>query len=381
MRIEQSLVSLASRRVATVTDMTRSSTEAWIGDRPVRNGTAGAVAAATSDARAAATARLSAKALAVARDAANTRSLPASGSGPTAVGTSATLGLDATDPTVSDPKLAVLLMLIERLTGRKIHLIKPGDVPTNAEDTARRAGQAVAAASAAAQSAPAQPQRAGWGVDVKIEQVHQETETTGFSANGRVITSDGRTISFDYRIEMHRDLTQTSATELQAGDAVKKVDPLALNLAGGPVALSSSRSSFDINSDGAAEQVALPAAGTYFLALDANGNGSIDNGSELFGPVTGNGFTELKALDSDHNGWIDAGDTAYASLKLWSGVEGGLKTLDQAGVGALYVGKSVSTQFDLRNDANETMGQVISSSVYLGQNGTPGALQQVDLTA
>jgi hypothetical protein len=288
---------------------------------------------------------------------------------------------DPTDPTIQDPKLAALIMLIERLTGRKIHLVRLADLAADPEAAAQQAGDRAAAAVAAAQNTAAQPQQVGWGVDVHIEQIHQETESTGFSASGQVVTADGRSISFDYKLAMQRELSQTSTTDIQAGDAVKKVDPIALNLAGGPVALSSERSAFDINSDGTAEQVALPAAGTYFLALDRDGNGTIDNGSELFGPASGNGFTELKALDSNKNGWIDEGDAAYASLKLWSGADGGLTSLDAAGVGALFVGKSASTQFDLRSATNETMGQVVSSSVYLRENGTPGALQQVDLTA
>jgi hypothetical protein len=45
------------------------------------------------------------------------------------------------------------------------------------------------------------------------------------------------------------------------------------------------------------------------------------------------------------------------------------------------VGKTVGTQFDLRSSTNETLGQVVSSSVYLGENGTSGAMQQIDLTA
>jgi hypothetical protein len=218
-------------------------------------------------------------------------------------------------------------------------------------------------------------------VEVQTEQIHQETESTDFSAAGRVVLTDGRTISFDYQLGMHREFSQRVASDFQFGDAVKKVDPIALNLSGGPVSLRSDRSGFDINSDGTAEQVALPADGTYFLAIDRNGNGTIDNGSELFGPATGNGFAELKSLDSDGNGWIDEGDAAYGALELWSGAAGGLQSLDAVGVEALYVGKSVSTQFDIRNAANETMGQVVSSSVYLGENGRPGAMAQVDLTA
>ena len=377
MRIEQSLVSLASRRVATVTDMTRSSMEAWIGDRPTGNAPSGSPGISAPQTQTAAIARFSAQALAAARD---TRSVPSSDAAPATASAGASGLQDSADPTVTDPKLAVLIMLIERLTGRKINLIRPGGVSTNADAAARQAGRrAAAAASESQQSTP--PQRAGWGVEVTVEQVHQETETTGFTAKGRVVTADGRTISFAYQIEMHRDLTQTSTTEITAGDAVKKVDPIALNLTGGAAALSSNRSAFDINSDGNPEQVALPAAGTYFLALDANGNGTIDNGGELFGPATGNGFAEIKKLDTDGNGWIDEGDAAYTSLELWSGSDGGLMSLADAGVGALYVAKSAATQFDLRSASNETLGQVVSSSVYLGENGKPGAIQQVDLTA
>ena len=89
----------------------------------------------------------------------------------------------------------------------------------------------------------------------------------------------------------------------------------------------------------------------------------------------------MKSLDTDANGWIDAADAAYASLKLWSGGGSEHKSLAEAGVGALYVGQSAATQFDLRNAANETLGQIRSSSLYLSEDGKPGAMRQVDLTA
>ena len=383
MRIELSQVVLTSSRVASISDVARTSTQAWIGDRPasptaVHTTTAGVSAAqaqvqAQAQARAA-IARLSAQALTAARQAAATTTLRAgTTSGPGAAPDT----IDPNDPTITDPNLRALIMLIERFTGHKVHLIR---LAAGGGDTGTAEQPGNQAATAASQ-APAPPPKAGWGVEVQVEQVHQETETTDFSAAGKVVTADGRTISFDYGLAMHRDFTQTATADIQLGDAVKKVDPIALNLTGGPIALSADRSGFDINSDGTAEQVAMPAAGTYFLAMDRNGNGTIDNGKELFGPTSGNGFAELKALDSDGNGWIDEGDAAFASLKLWDGSGGPQQSLAQAGVGALYVGAGAATQFDLRNEANETMGQVVSSSVYLGDNGKPGALAQVDLTA
>ena len=77
--------------------------------------------------------------------------------------------------------------------------------------------------------------------------------------------------------------------------------------------------------DGTAEQTAWTAAGDRlaFLAMDRNGNGTIDNGSELFGnkttPTDHNGFEALATLSGNRGrkGYIDAEDALYAKLLLW----------------------------------------------------------------
>lgn len=53
------------------------------------------------------------------------------------------------------------------------------------------------------------------------------------------------------------------------------------------------------------------------LALDKNGNGKIDNHRELFGTATTDGFSVLRALDSNKDGKITAADTQYANLRIW----------------------------------------------------------------
>ncbi len=113
-------------------------------------------------------------------------------------------------------------------------------------------------------------------------------------------------------------------------------DPVVIPLAG-PLTLTGPRDGvlFDFDSDGVAEQLAWTRADSNagFLALDRNGNGAIDDGSELFGPpvfrrpksvrsVRANGFSELAVLDgSDHggneDGRIDARDAAFPLLRLW----------------------------------------------------------------
>jgi hypothetical protein len=84
---------------------------------------------------------------------------------------------------------------------------------------------------------------------------------------------------------------------------------------------------FDIRSNGVQTRVAWPTTpGDAFLALDRNGNGVIDDSSELFGNYTilpnglpaAHGYQALAALDDDHDGDIDQADSAFSSLLLWS---------------------------------------------------------------
>jgi hypothetical protein len=82
---------------------------------------------------------------------------------------------------------------------------------------------------------------------------------------------------------------------------------------------------FDIDGDGTVEQIAWTAAdsGLAFLAIDRNGNGQIDNGTELFGnrtrPGSPNGFDALSKLYpiTGPIGFIDADDEVYPKLLLW----------------------------------------------------------------
>ncbi len=137
--------------------------------------------------------------------------------------------------------------------------------------------------------------------------------------------------------------------------------------------------SFDLDLDGTPDQVALPAAGSAFLALDRNHNGRIDDGSELFGPASGNGFAELKSLDGDGDGWIDEDDPAFADLRVWNGGPT-MQTLAQAGVGAIDT-SAVATPFTLGDSDATAAGFVRSTGLWLAEDGSAHTVQQVDIVA
>ncbi len=96
---------------------------------------------------------------------------------------------------------------------------------------------------------------------------------------------------------------------------------------------------FDLDGDGV-ELYAVGDYGTYFdlrgngqsvltgwvepddglLALDVNGDGTINDITELFGSIDTDGFTELAVHDLNGDGVIDAGDAVFTDLLLWTDV-------------------------------------------------------------
>lgn len=272
----------------------------------------------------------------------------------------------------NDPRLTLLRRMIEMLTGRQARVFDASEIAPRKN---------VDAPPATADGAADQP--AGYGVEYDYREVYSEAEQTTFSATGTVRTADGKEIAFTLQLSMSRSYYEESNVSLRLGDAARRQkDPLILDFAGGAGQLSDQRFSFDIDADGKADSINRLAPGTGFLALDRNGDGRINDGSELFGTRSGDGFADLAAYDDDGNGWIDEADAVYAQLRVWTpDADGGgaLRTLQEADVGAIGLAR-VDTPFAIRGAGNDSLGQVRSSGIFLRESGGAGTIQQVDLS-
>ncbi len=101
--------------------------------------------------------------------------------------------------------------------------------------------------------------------------------------------------------------------------------PLVLSFDGAPITFQSSERAFAINGT-MSVATDWPTAKTPWLALDRNGNGSVDDGGELFGSATllksgeraENGFVALRELDTDGDGQLTSADAGWSQLSLWN---------------------------------------------------------------
>lgn len=281
--------------------------------------------------------------------------------------------MEGLDPS-SEFYVSIEKLIAELLSGRKVRVVRRDEVDGDDNGT-----------DSAPQGRPgnvrgAESDRQGWGLEIDSEQVHRENEDLSFSARGIVMTSDGKEFEVSLRLDMSREYIEKNSLTIRAGDAL--TDPLVINLSGGPIELSGKKFAFDLDSDGKEEQISVLRPGSGFLTIDLNDDGLVNDGAELFGPNTGNGFDELEGFDSDGNKWIDENDEAYQMLSIMTFDEQGMsrvQSLKEVGIGAIYLSYS-STLFDLRQQGTNTLlGRIKGTGIYLSEQGDAGTVQQIDL--
>lgn len=276
------------------------------------------------------------------------------------------------EESLSQMRLQILRTIMESLTGQKMNVYDAGSLD-KLESTEGLLGKATE--SGMLDSAAA--------VKYSRFERYYESEKTNFFAAGKVITSDGTQIDFGLSFSMERSFSMESLTKIEAGNAAYLMDPLVINFDGSPAQLESGRFDFDLDGDGKTESINRLAAGSGFLVFDKNGDGKINDGTEMFGTISGNGFADLAQYDEDGNGWIDENDSIYEKLGVWTPDQfggGTYKSLKAANVGAIAL-QYAQTEFSVKDLAsNDLQAQVRSSGVFLKEDGGVGSVQQIDLT-
>lgn len=206
-----------------------------------------------------------------------------------------------------------------------------------------------------------------------------ETESMTYASQGIVTTADGRNINFNVEVSMSRAYME-KFDMLNVTEYIV-TDPLMINLDTNVGSVSDQKFFFDLDSDGKEEEISFAGNGSGFIALDKNGDGKINDGSELFGTKSGDGFRDLAQYDEDGNGWIDENDSIFSKLKIWTKDKDGndyLIDLKKADVGAIYL-KNADTQFSLKNNG-QFNGEIKKTGIYLKEStGAVGTMNHVDL--
>ena len=213
-----------------------------------------------------------------------------------------------------------------------------------------------------------------------MESCQTETEDTSFSTVGTVHTKDRRAIHYTVQVGIRSENNQYYNENLQLA-TFQMCDPLVINLDTDVAELSDQNFYFDIDADGETDEIAGLSGKSGYLALDKNEDGVINDGSELFGTASGNGFADLAKYDEDGNGWIDEGDAIWSKLKIWCKNEKGedvLYRLADKGVGAICL-QNAATDFTLKGGDGGTKGAIRNTGVFLYENGNVGTIQHVDL--
>ncbi|EPJ49289.1 MAG: hypothetical protein OFPII_01710 [Osedax symbiont Rs1] len=182
--------------------------------------------------------------------------------------------------------------------------------------------------------------------------------------------------------------------------APRRRDPLVLDLDGDGIETTAADGSvnFDHDGDGVKNGTGWISGDDGMLVLDRNGNGTIDNGGELFGDNTIkadgskalNGFDALAELDTNNDGKVDAADTQFSELRIWQdfnqdGISQSneLSTLADLGIQSIGTGYTSSTQDVGHNNLSIAQGSFIKTDGTAGDAGTTtqssGAAESLNL--
>gem|GEM_PF-6340821 len=167
-------------------------------------------------------------------------------------------------------------------------------------------------------------------------------------------------------------------------------DPLTLDLDGDGLETLSTAANvlFDQNADGVRTGTGWVAPDDGLLVRDINGNGIIDDGTELFGnstslnngTIASDGFSALSDLDANEDGLVDSSDAVFSELRVWRDLNGDgisqgneLFTLAEVGITGLNTVPMMTDHIDLGNG-----NAIEAGAMFIRSDGTTGMMMDTN---
>lgn len=269
-------------------------------------------------------------------------------------------------------RLQIMIAMIQYLSGKTITHYSPrahsASEPSNRETTPPNASPPAGAEVVHEWPALLTPQ-ATYGARLT------ETEALSFQLSANVELASGAHINVNLNETLTRRVNTTLTVNAQV--AATLIDPLVINLAGS-LSLQSRTATFDLNADGTQDTFSQLGHGSYYLAHDINDDNIINDGSELFGAISGDGFKELALHDSDNNGLIDSRDAIFNDLLVFRPGDKSSQKLADTGVVAIGL-NAIDTPFTFSDAQGVTQAQLRSSSYFIRDDASSGSVQHIDL--
>ncbi|WOF43891.1 cadherin domain-containing protein [Sphingopyxis indica] len=142
---------------------------------------------------------------------------------------------------------------------------------------------------------------------------------------------------------------------------------------------------FDMDLDGIADRTGWVGADDGMLVIDRNGNGTIDDASEISfvgdAPGAATDLEGLRAYDTDKDGYFDTGDVDFGNFLIWRDVNqdgvsqaGELKSLTEWGIRAINLSMTLTGQ-----DPDQEDNVIFATTDFEKTDGTTGAVGDVFL--
>ena len=213
---------------------------------------------------------------------------------------------------------------------------------------------------------------------LSVEQWRSHEQHLNYQVQG-VFNVNDQELSLDYNFALSSEHVSYSKIEMSAA-ALK--DPIIVQFGSQGLGNIKGQKEFAINQDNTLDSLPIFSGDVGYLVYDKNQNQQADDGSELFGPKTGQGFAELAQLDSNNNGFIDVGDQQFEQLYLWQPSDDNQTeqwlSLKEANIQAISL-SAISTSFDFYDQQGKVQAQLRQSSFAISEDGFGRGVHQIDV--